>query len=293
MEVKTFRWNSLAGRMLVLVLLSLILVAGFYIISAPSESSPAIAGRELFDENCQSCHTIGGGALVGPDLKGVLDRRESEWVKRFIGSPDWVIAEGDPIALELLEEFNGVEMPNLSLTTEDVEIIISFMEEQANLTQASIELPIGNIMHGEKLFMGDQFLENGGTPCMACHTVGGVGQFGGGTLGPDLTHVFDRYGEPGLTSAMQNISFPTMKNVYVGKTLTLQETADLLAFFAQADEVGNEGLAESTTMLFWGVGAAGTFVLFGIMIFFWPRQSKNQTDRLRKKAAADLKRRNS
>ncbi len=290
MEVKTFTWNSLAGRMLILVFLSLIVVVGYYIFGNPSANSPAIVGGNLFEEHCQACHSIGGGELVGPDLKGVLERREIEWVKRFIGSPDWVIAEGDPIALELLDEFNGVEMPNLSLTVEDVDIIIAFLEDQDSLTAAVVELPTGNIERGENLFVGDQFLEGGGTPCMACHTVGSVGQFGGGNLGPDLTHVFERYGEPGLASAMQNISFPTMKNVYTAKALTLQETADLLAFFGQADVDGNEGLAESTNTLFWGVGFAGAFGLFIIMAFFWPRQSKNQNEILRKKAAEDLRR---
>ena len=125
---------------------------------------------------------------------------------------------------------------------------------------------------------------------MACHTVGITGEYGGGNLGPDLTHAYDRYGEPGLASAMQNISFPTMKNVYVGKALAPQEAADLLVFFAEADAVGIEGLADSVTGIFWGSGAVGALVLFAFMAVSWPRQSKNQTERLREKADAASRR---
>jgi mono/diheme cytochrome c family protein len=290
MEVKGFAWNSLAGRMLITVFLGLILLIGYYTFGTPSAGSSTKAGQEIFNEECQSCHTIGGGELVGPDLKGVLERRDRDWVERFIASPDWLIAEGDPIALELLDEYYGVEMPNQALTEEDVESIMVFLEVQDSLTQTAVVLPIGSASRGEKLFSGAQGLENGGTPCMACHTVGGVGDYGGGNLGPDLTLVFDRYGEPGLISTMQNISFPTMKNIYAGKALTPQESADLLALFSEANVTGGEGVADSVTGLFWGSGAVGALVLFGFMAIFWPRQNQNQTERLRKKADAASRR---
>ncbi len=290
MEEKDFNWNSLAGRVLGVVFLGLILLVGFYSYGNQSASSPAIEGQEIFSEQCQSCHSIGGGTLVGPDLQGVLERRDRDWVTRFIATPDWVIAEGDPIALELLKEFNGVEMPNRALTDEDVEKVMAFLEVQDSLTQSTSVLPVGVAKRGEKLFSGAKLLVNGGTPCIGCHTVGSVGVYGGGNLGPDLTHAFSRYGEPGLASAMQNISFPTMKNVYLGKALNSGEVSDLLAFFTEVNETEKEGVADSATNLFWGAGAVGAFVLFIIMAFSWPRQSKNQTERLRKKADAESRR---
>lgn len=287
MEAKNFTWNSLAGRMLIVVIVSLLLLVGYYTFGSPSSSSPAKVGRNIFEGECQSCHSIGGGALVGPDLSGVLDRRDREWVVRFIGSPDWLIAQGDPIAIELVDEFNGVEMPNQALSEEEVEFVMAFLEIQGNLTQSEVVLPTGNATRGEMIFTGKKSLEESGLPCISCHTVGGVGEFGGGNLGPDLTHAYDRYGEPGLTSALQNISFPTMKHVYSDKELTLQETSDLLSFFTKVDIAGSEGFAESVTGLFWGSGIAGAVALFVVMAVFWPRQRKNQTERLRMKADAD------
>jgi len=41
-------------------------------------------GEELFLKNCFACHTIGSGKRVGPDLKGVEERRSIEWIGKFI-----------------------------------------------------------------------------------------------------------------------------------------------------------------------------------------------------------------
>src|SRR5690606_2738460 len=40
-----------------------------------------------FKQNCMSCHTVGGGRLVGPDLKDVTERKDREWLTRFILDP--------------------------------------------------------------------------------------------------------------------------------------------------------------------------------------------------------------
>ena len=34
--------------------------------------------RTFFRQNCANCHTIGGGRLTGPDLKGVTERRDRQ-----------------------------------------------------------------------------------------------------------------------------------------------------------------------------------------------------------------------
>ena len=84
-------------------------------------------GRALFDEKCVVCHTNGGGDHIGPDLAGVVDRRSREWLARFITVPDQVLAEGDPLATELLKKYNGMPMPNLGLSSDDAEDIIQYL----------------------------------------------------------------------------------------------------------------------------------------------------------------------
>jgi hypothetical protein len=49
-------------------------------------TSTAFTSTELFSRQCSSCHTIGKGDLVGPDLNGVTGRRDRAWLARFIRS---------------------------------------------------------------------------------------------------------------------------------------------------------------------------------------------------------------
>jgi cytochrome c2 len=267
MEVRYKIWKSLAARYFVILLLSAVLLTGsFYQAFAAPRFQSSSDGKIIFELKCISCHSIGGGVVVGPDLEGVLDRRDRGWVLDFISKPDQVLGSEDPIAVALLAEFNNIQMPNMGLTETEVEALLVFLESGETVNQAiDAPLPEGNFNQGEAIFAGGQALENKGTPCIACHTVGTVGSFGGGNLGPDLTHVYGRFGKTGLTSAIQNISFPTMQSVYVDKDLTNQEVADLLEFFTAADSQGEEGLANSATTIFWVGGLMGAMVLFGVM----------------------------
>ena len=100
-------------------------------------------GQYMFSTHCAACHTIGGGDRLGPDLHAVTTRRDPRWLTRFIGEPDKVMAEGDPIALELKARFKEVRMPNLDLTGEDVMQLLDYIEAQSRKVQpaAGVALP--------------------------------------------------------------------------------------------------------------------------------------------------------
>jgi protein SCO1/2 len=98
------------------------------------EQAPAIdisdKGRYIFTTHCAACHTIGHGDKIGPDLLGVTSVRDHAWLARFISTPDKVLAERDPIATALYKKYNGVNMPNLRLTPEELNNLIDFLERQ-------------------------------------------------------------------------------------------------------------------------------------------------------------------
>ena len=88
-------------------------------------------GEYLYRSRCVSCHTIGGGESLGPDLHGVTELREHAWLVRWLKEPDKMLAENDPIARELFERYNELAMPNLRLDDDDAEALIEFMASQS------------------------------------------------------------------------------------------------------------------------------------------------------------------
>ncbi|HJT53568.1 MAG TPA: SCO family protein [Candidatus Angelobacter sp.] len=85
-------------------------------------------GRYLFARHCAACHTIGHGDKIGPDLIGVANVRDSNWLARQIATPDELIAAKDPIATALFKKYKQVRMPNLRLDQDEVQLIIDFMK---------------------------------------------------------------------------------------------------------------------------------------------------------------------
>ena len=110
--------------------------------SAP-EMQRETRGAYLYRTRCSSCHSIGGGDdPLGPDLAGVTQRREHAWLTRWIAEPDRMLEEGDPIALELSQRYNGIVMPNLRLDEADVAALIDFMETESRYApRPSVEPP--------------------------------------------------------------------------------------------------------------------------------------------------------
>ena len=88
-------------------------------------------GQYTFGNHCAACHTIGRGDQLGPDLLGVTVRRDHDWLTRFIVAPDKIRAAGDPIAIALHAKYQQVLMPRLDLGTEDVAMLIDYIDRQS------------------------------------------------------------------------------------------------------------------------------------------------------------------
>ncbi len=113
------------------------IIAAWFAVAASLVAAPyafaADAGEAstLFQQKCAVCHTIGDGKRVGPDLRGVLNRRNTDWLVRWITHPDQMLADKDPIALGLLAESNQIPMPNLDITEPQARALIDYIQKKS------------------------------------------------------------------------------------------------------------------------------------------------------------------
>lgn len=106
------------------------------------------AGENLFRTRCAACHTIGSGDIrnpekrrIGPDLYGVTQKREREWLIRFIMAPDRMLAEKDPLALALLAAYDNVPMPDLRLNRSEAESLLTYIDEESQQRERESRAP--------------------------------------------------------------------------------------------------------------------------------------------------------
>ncbi|MGH7851356.1 MAG: c-type cytochrome [Thermodesulfobacteriota bacterium] len=111
----------------VLTLMFVLLSFNSFIPVSRGDQAEAEQGKKLFkDRACAACHTIGKGKLTGPDLAGVSERRNEEWLKKWLKSPETMLMS-DPIAKEMLGIYM-VPMPNQGLSDGEIDALIDYFE---------------------------------------------------------------------------------------------------------------------------------------------------------------------
>ena len=261
---------------------ALALLAGPY---AAWAQTPA----EDFQQSCAMCHTIGGGPLAGPDLAGMSERRERSWLIRFIVDPQAIIDSGDPAAQEMVDQYKGMVMPALpGMTPERAAALTDYVAEQesgggAEEAPAAAEAPAFTAEEaelGRKLFRGDTPLEAGGPACLGCHDLTGLSWLGGGSLGPELTGVFDRLGgAQGLPAWLASPPTPTMNTLYRTHPLTEDEVRAFTALFADRAAQPEEAASSNRTHLLL-LGLAGTVLLLFVFDRLWRKRFRGVRRRL-------------
>lgn len=84
----------------------------------------AVEGKKVFDQMCMACHKP-DSKFIGPAPKGILERRTPEWVMNMILNPEVMVQE-DPLARDLLMEYNGSPMANQGLKEEEARAILEY-----------------------------------------------------------------------------------------------------------------------------------------------------------------------
>jgi cytochrome c2 len=236
---------------------------------------------EDFRLNCTSCHTIGGGRLVGPDLQNVEERKDRAWLARFIVDPRSVLDSGDAYALKMRDEARGVIMPAVpGMTIDRAKNLLDLIEAESQLEKSQFagirisDRPFTNedVLTGQRIFLGTRRLANGGAPCVSCHSVSGIGVLAGGKLGPDLNAVFERLnGRKGLATWLSAPATSTMQSVYKAHPLESEEILPLVAYFENRALAPPES-GQAATLIFTLLGLAGTVAALVMFDVAWRKR---------------------
>ena len=191
-----------------------------------------------FNKRCTACHTYGKGIKVGPDLKGVTERRKRDWLIKFIHASSVVIKSGDRTATDLFARFKQQRMPDWAdLSEKQINDILDYVaiggpdikpadERTAELGTAA------DAENGRDLFFGRKGLKYGAQACVACHSVHGA--VWGGSLGPDLGKTYFKYQDRALTEFLRHPCFQTSAGTPGTHYLTARESFSLKVFLRQA-----------------------------------------------------------
>jgi mono/diheme cytochrome c family protein len=84
------------------------------------EPSPVEAGRLVFQQNCQGCHTLTGAVKTGPGLGRLFEREK--------------LVNGETFSREALKQLiqqgsNGGRMPGTRLAVEELEQLLLYLEQ--------------------------------------------------------------------------------------------------------------------------------------------------------------------
>ena len=90
-------------------------------------ADPAViaAGKAVYDaKGCGACHQF-GSKLVGPDLKGVTERRSPVWIAKMIKYPE-KMTKTDPVAKDMFRSLM-VQMTDQGVPESELAAVVSYL----------------------------------------------------------------------------------------------------------------------------------------------------------------------
>jgi mono/diheme cytochrome c family protein len=273
------------------------------LISFPAYSQ---SGEELFKSNCSSCHSIGKGKIVGPDLSGVYNKMNNDWLVSFIKSSQSMVKAGDQDAVAIFNEYK-IPMPDFNLSDQQINDIIGYIKQTdgaqpqasgqapaqraggdttkaqgapADTTKGTAAAPQADttsvtgkmIGFGSSLYYGYTKFLNGAAPCISCHNINDPSFLGGGKLAIDLTASYTKLGPQGIAAILRNPPFPPMKAAVKGE-ITDEEAAALNSLLKSVSMESAYVKPVPSGMIFFVLGfVCALFIVVFTIIFYDERK---------------------
>lgn len=264
------------------------------------------SGEELFKSNCSSCHSIGKGKIVGPDLSGVYNKMNNDWLVSFIKSSQSMVKSGDKDAVAIFNEYK-VPMPNFDLSDQQINDIIDYIKQTdgaqpqgegqapsqpagddttkaqgapADTTKGTATAAVtdttsvtGNMIEtGNSLYYGYRKFTNGAAPCLSCHNINDPSFLGGGKLAIDLTASYAKLGPQGITAILKNPPFSPMKAAVKGG-ITDEEAAAINSLLKSVSQESAYVKPVPSGMIFFVLGfVCSLFMIVFTIIFYDERK---------------------
>lgn len=119
--------------------------------AAPQILKATEEGEKLFRARCAACHSM-DRRMVGPPMKGITDKREHDWLVRFIRNSMEMVQAGDKDAVAIYEEYNKMVMPpHMDMSDDQIDAILAYIADySASAATASTGGDPGNPLNLKK-----------------------------------------------------------------------------------------------------------------------------------------------
>jgi mono/diheme cytochrome c family protein len=213
----------------------------------PTPKAHANDAAALFARKCSSCHTFGKGDSVGPDLKGVTQRRTEAWLASWIRSSETMIRAGDAVGVALYNKYKQQRMPDHDLSDAQVHGLLEYLASGGPEAENAAQMRLAStaseeeVQLGRELFYGKVKLSSGGVSCASCHSV--FKERAIGSFGSDLTRAYSKYQDKDISTLLRRACFPRVPAANGTPPVTDKECFAIKAFLRETDVESEERAA--------------------------------------------------
>ena len=99
------------------------------VIPTTQEVDPGVeSGKQLFKTNCAACHKL-EGKLIGPELLGIGEKRDADWLKLWIKDNNALVASGDKLAKEVADSNPAAMTPFPQFSDQDKRAMVNLLDK--------------------------------------------------------------------------------------------------------------------------------------------------------------------